>query len=194
MTRICASGDRLRSILKSHRHHCPIDCTRASQIPSGGALGDRLPSSHHQCTGKTHRNRVKFSIGEKKSWYTIGNSEINSHEPKMISKEFAGVLSSEPHVHDVDGARPKRKFDTKFAAEQWLEQRRLEGYQSDDITLACIRAIQGHCSRPTANREFLRKMFGIPHGWTNVIYHSSSQHYLDTILLNGLIAGRIGRN
>ena len=33
----------------------------------------------------------------------------------------------------------------------------------------------------------------IPQGWTNVIYHTKSQQYLDTMLLNGLIAGGIGR-
>ena len=53
-TQICASGDRVRFILKSHRHH-PTDCTQASQILPGRASGDRLLSSHHQCTGKTHR-------------------------------------------------------------------------------------------------------------------------------------------
>ena len=35
-------------------------------------------------------------------------------------------------------------------------------------------------------------MIGIPHGWSNVIYHSSSQHP-EKILLNGLIAGGIDR-
>ena len=61
-TRICASGDRLRFILKTHRHHHPTDCTKISQSSPGWASGDWLLSSHHQCTGKTHRNRVKFTL------------------------------------------------------------------------------------------------------------------------------------
>ena len=32
-------------------------------------------------------------------------------------------------------------------------------------------------------------MVEIPHVWTNVIHHSSSQQYLGNILLGGLIAG-----
>ena len=36
-------------------------------------------------------------------------------------------------------------------------------------------------------------MIEIPHGWTNVIYHSRSQQYFDTILLTGLIAVGMGR-
>ena len=59
-TGICASGDRLRFILKSHRRHHPTECTQASQMPPSRASGDGLLSSHHQCLGKTHRNCVKF--------------------------------------------------------------------------------------------------------------------------------------
>ena len=58
-TRICA--DQLRSILKSQCHHRPTDCTRASQIPPSRASGDRLLSGHHPCSGKTHRNHLKFA-------------------------------------------------------------------------------------------------------------------------------------
>ena len=36
-------------------------------------------------------------------------------------------------------------------------------------------------------------MIEIPNGWTNAIYHSSAQKYLDKLLLNGLIAGGTGR-
>ena len=46
---------------------------------------------------------------------------------------------------------------------------------TDDLTPAYIRAVQGHCSRPTANPEFFKNMIEIPHGWTNVICHASYQ-------------------
>ena len=36
-------------------------------------------------------------------------------------------------------------------------------------------------------------MIEIPRGWTNAMYDSSSQQYLEQILLNGLIAAGIGR-
>ena len=39
------------------------------------------------------------------------------------------------------------------------------------------------------NLEIFTNVIEIPQGWKNVIYHSKSQQYLDTILLNGLIAG-----
>ena len=82
-TRICASGDRLRHILKTHRCQHPTDCTQTSQMPPGRASGAPLLSSHHQSTGKTHRNRVKFS-GERR-WYFNGYSGRTSHERKMIN-------------------------------------------------------------------------------------------------------------
>ena len=64
---------------------------------------------------------------------------------------------------------------------------------NDDSTPVNIRAIQGHCSRPFASREFFKNMIEVPHGWTTVIYHSSSPQYLDKFLLTGLIAGAMGR-
>ena len=48
--------------LKSHRHQHRTDCTQASQIPPGRASADRLLSSDHQRTGKTHRNHAKFRL------------------------------------------------------------------------------------------------------------------------------------
>ena len=62
-------------------------------------------------------------------------------------------------------------------------------HKNDGDTPAHVRAIQGHCSRPVANPEFLKNMIEIPHEWTYVIYHSSSQQSFDNILLNGVIAG-----
>ena len=70
---------------------------------------------------------------------------------------------------------------------------RLAGTKSDNISPAYIRAIRGHCSRPIVIPEFFKHMIEMPHGWMNVIYHSSSQQYLDTFLLRGLIAEGIGR-
>ena len=61
-TLTCASGDRMRFIPKSRRHHHPTDWTQASQILPGWASGDHLFSSHHQCSGKTHRNCVKVTL------------------------------------------------------------------------------------------------------------------------------------
>ena len=42
---------------------------------------------------------------------------------------------------------------------------------------------------PIAKPEFFKNMIGILHGWTNLIDHSCSPRYFDTILLTGLIAG-----
>ena len=47
--------------------------------------------------------------------------------------------------------------------------------------------IQGHCSRSIENPRLFKHVIGILHGWTNVIYHSSSQQYLNKILFNDLI-------
>ena len=67
-------------------------------------------------------------------------------------------------------------------------------HKNDDDMQACIRAIQGRCSRPTANPEFFKNVIAIPREWTNAICHSSSLQYRDKILLNGLTAGGIGRS
>ena len=64
---------------------------------------------------------------------------------------------------------------------------------SDNSTQICIRAIQGHCSRPIVNPEFFKNMIEMPHGRTNVTCHSSfQQQSLDNNLLNGVIAGGKG--
>ena len=62
----------------------------------------------------------------------------------------------------------------------------------DDNTPADIRVVQGHCSRPIANSSS-KIVIKIPHGWSNVFCHQSSQQHIYKILLNGLIAGGIGR-
>ena len=49
------------------------------------------------------------------------------------------------------------------------------------------------CPRPTASTVFSRNMIEISHGQTNEIHHPSSLQHLETILLNGLMAGGIGR-
>ena len=102
--------------------------------------------------------------------------------------------------HDIDGACQWHLVMQK--AEQWLEQLKL-GRNSlrfetcrrkhDDNTTAYTRAIQGHCSRPIVNPGFFKKIIETPQGRTHAIYHSSSQQYLDKMLLNGLIAGGMGR-
>ena len=66
-------------------------------------------------------------------------------------------------------------------------------YKSDDSTPANIRPTQCHCLRPIAKPEFFQHMIEIPHGRTDVIYHSSSLQYLDTNMLNALTAGGRGR-
>ena len=59
--------------------------------------------------------------------------------------------------------------------------------------LTTLEPIQGHCAKPIGSPEFFKFVIEIPHGWTNVIYHSNYQQYLDTFLFNGLIAGETGR-
>ena len=89
-----------------------------------------------------------------------------------------------------------------FTAEQWLEQFKLGSNgvrfetcwcKSDNSTLAYVRALQGHCKRTIANAKFFKNLIEIPHGWTYVIYHSSSQQYFEKIMLRGLFAGGTGR-
>ena len=64
---------------------------------------------------------------------------------------------------------------------------------SDNSTQTCIRAIQGHCSRPVANPEFFKK-HDRNAAWTSVTCHSSfQQQSLDNNLLNGVISGGNGR-
>ena len=58
-TRICASGDRLRSTLKSHCHHHLLYPGQPDSARSG--IGTRLLYSHHLCFGKVHRSHVKFT-------------------------------------------------------------------------------------------------------------------------------------
>ena len=60
-TWICESGGRLRFILNSRRHRA-TDCTLGGLIPPGRASGDLLASSHNQCSGKTHRYRVRVPL------------------------------------------------------------------------------------------------------------------------------------
>ena len=118
----------------------------------------------------------------------------------MIFKEFTIIQKSEPHVHDVDGAcqwclvMQKVRERLPITAEQ-SNRVRFEtcGYKSDDSTPAHTPAIEGPCSEPIANPELLKHVIEIPHGWRNAIYHSSFQQYVDKLLLNGRIAGGIGR-
>ena len=90
---------------------------RFRQIPPCGASEDRLLSGHHQCTGKTHQNRMKCEQVK-----DVGGR--TSHEPNMISKEFTTVQRSEPNVHDVDGAlvcgrQSNRKFGKGSQTSTW---------------------------------------------------------------------------
>ena len=69
-TQMCASGDRLRLILKSHRHH-------------------------HPCTEKTHRNRVKFTlVKDVGTELAIAKETLTS---QTNFQKFTRTLRSEPH-------------------------------------------------------------------------------------------------
>ena len=90
---------------------------RFRQIPPCGASEDRLLSGHHQCTGKTHQNRMKCEQVK-----DVGGR--TSHEPNMISKSFTIILRSEPYLHDVDGAlvcgrQSNRKFGKGSQTSTW---------------------------------------------------------------------------
>ena len=89
-----------------------------------------------------------------------------------------------------------------FTAEQRLEQLKLGSnrvrfetcwFKSDNSTPAFFDQFKVSAADQLRTPEFIEHMIEIPHGWTNVTYHSasqsSSQQYLDTILLNGLILG-----
>ena len=53
--------------------HRPTDCAQASRIPQGWASGDRLLSSHHQCSRTTHRITWVKCVGTY-SWLQRKNS------------------------------------------------------------------------------------------------------------------------
>ena len=108
------------------------------------------------------------------------------HENSQVRAEF----------HDIDGVtsvveknmKKFTKINPRTTTGAWLEQLNMGPnrlrfetcwHKKDDDTSAYIRAIQGHCSRSSANPEFFKNMIEIPQGWTNVICHSSSQQYLD---------------
>ena len=126
------------------------------------------------------------------------------HEDSVIRPTFPphGRRLSTALGHTENLERVLKNIDPDFTAEQWLEQLKLGSnwvsfetrfQKNDDDTPAYIRTIEGHCSRPTANLELFKNVTEIPHGWNNVIHHSSSQQYLDNLLFNGQIARSIGR-
>ena len=174
----------------------------------GGPIAFQSPSIHGKVTSKPH----EIQSGERR-WYVVGYSERDSQRPMMISKEFTIIMRSEPYVHDVDGAcqwclaiqKVRERFpnfDLRFTSKQRLEQLKLGSnrirfetcwYIVDDSTPASFRAIQGRCSGPSENPECFKHVIQFSHGWTNVIYHSSSQQYLAQILLTDLIVRGMNR-
>ena len=127
------------------------------------ASGGRLPSSHHQCTGKTHRNHVKFTLME-----DVGMKSARAQDDLQITHESFFFLRSAPNFHDVDGAclwrsvmrKVKKRLPSIDPNDKWLEQIQLGSnrvrfescwYKSDDSTPAYIHATYSRpCSRPTA--------------------------------------------
>ena len=117
--------------------------------------------------------RKEISIGERR-WYAI-----------CQRKKFARanpIRAMEAVMQKVRRRLPN--IDPNVAAEQWLDQLMLESnrvhvetcwYESSDSTPSHIQAIQCVCSGPNASPKLFTNMIEIPHGWTNVIYHSSSQ-------------------
>ena len=78
-------GRRVRSILKSHRHHRPTDSTQASQIPPGRASGDRLLSSRHQGTSTPRETHISENVGMQ----LVSAQEIRTSQrcsPKNVRK------------------------------------------------------------------------------------------------------------
>ena len=150
--------------------------------------------------GETDENRVKFICERRR--YVVDYSGRNSHEPQIMSTGFTRILRSEPHFHDVDCAclwagkgfltliqpSPPNSEQVKFGSNRVRYE--TCWYQSDELIHAFIRAIQAHGSRS----EFFKNMVEVPHGWTNVMYHSSSKQYFANMLLHGLTAGGIRRN
>ena len=93
---ICASGDRLRFIVKSYRHHHATDCTYPAQPVSGrlgigGQVAFQSPTVREKNTSKSR----EIHIGERR-WYVVGYSGRSSHEPRMIPKEHTKQLRSGP--------------------------------------------------------------------------------------------------
>ena len=132
-TRSCASGAWLRSVLKSHRHHHPTDCTKDSQIPSGRALGRPVAFHSPSVLLKDTLRPREIPSGERR-WCAIGWSERKLARAKEdLQKTSREFLRSEPHLHDVDGACQCRSImrnaldrfpiiDPMFTVEQWSEQ------------------------------------------------------------------------
>ena len=81
----------------------PPDRLNPGQLDSARlGIGDRLISSHHQCTGRRQ--------------FVVARSE-KTHEPKKIPKQFTRIQRSVPHFLDFDavnGVQSYRKFGNGF--------------------------------------------------------------------------------
>ena len=126
----------------------------------------------------------------------------------MISKQFVIIFMIRTTFQDVDdachwksvGQKVRKRLpniDPNFTLEGWLEPLNLGSsrvrfgtcwLKDDDDTPAHTRAIQSHRSRAIVKLEFFKNVIEVPHGWTNVLYHSSPNSTSTC-----LIAGRIGR-
>ena len=138
-TRICASGDRLRFVSKSHRHHHPTECTQASQIPPGrGTDGLSEPLEIHIGDGRW----CTVGVQRKKFARAKGDLQIIHKRCKIRATFSRGGWRLSMVFRNTEslGKVPK------FTAEQWLERFGTCWYRSDNRTPADIRSgFQGHC-------------------------------------------------
>ena len=87
---ICASGDWLRSILKSDRHHRPTHCTQANQV---------LPKSHRWKTLVYNGlERKKFARAKDDLQRTHESCQIRAEFPRRWRRLFQDVSHTESQV------------------------------------------------------------------------------------------------
>ena len=129
----------------------------------------------------------------------------------MISEECTRTLSDQSHISTtltapVDDSQSCRRSGKGFQTSTPTSPSKRGWSNSNRDRVDSVSRVTGtrvtstrqgtfelfkviHSSKPTANPEFFNNVIKIPQGWTNVIYHSSSQDFFGQNLLNGLIAG-----
>ena len=141
-------------------------------IPPGRTSENRLFSSRHQCTGKTHRIHVKFTVVRDVDMQLTAAEEIRTiknRSPKNVGEFWDQCRISTMLTAPVCGRQSYRKFWKSSQTSMWSSPQqccwnswrwdrtesvlRLAVEKSDDSAPAYIRATQGHCSRPTVRSK-----------------------------------------
>ena len=155
-TWVCASRNRLRFILKSHRHHRPTDCTQASQFPLDKQAGHRKGTSKQR----------EILIADRR-WFSIGCSVTIILE----NQSHISTTLMAPVIQKVREVFPN--INPKCTVEKWPEQFllgshrvRFETCWSNDNTPAFFEPFKVIAHDQLRTPEMVKNMIVLPHGWT----------------------------